>query len=207
MGQDPAAAPLRDAPSQARAAFRRMRVDTFFGMGVSNLVALAIMIGTAAALHAAGHGAINTAADAAKALGPVAGRFAFALFSVGIIGTGLLAIPVLAGSAAYAVGETRGWKCGLDQRPWEAVGFYSVIALATLLGIAIDWSPLDPIRLLFLSAVVNGVVAVPIMAAMMVVVSRRSTMGKFTASPRLLFFGWAATAVMAVAAAAMSLAR
>ena len=184
-----------------------MRLDTFFGMAVSNLVALAIMIGTAATLHASGHGAINTAADAARALEPVAGRFAFALFSLGIIGTGLLAIPVLAGSAAYAVGETRGWKCGLDQRPWEAVGFYAVIALATLLGIAIDWSPLDPIKALFWSAVVNGVVAVPIMAAMMVVVSRRSTMGRFTASRTLLLFGWGATLVMTAAAVSMLFVR
>ncbi|WP_242098709.1 divalent metal cation transporter [Sphingomonas sp. CROZ-RG-20F-R02-07] len=200
---DPKARPLTKAPSQARAAFSRMRLDTFFGMAVSNLVALAIMIGTAATLHAAGKVSIDTAADAAKALEPLAGKFAFVLFSLGIIGTGLLAVPVLAESAAYAIGETRGWKCGLDERPWEAVGFYSVIALATLLGIAIDWSPLDPIKALFWSAVVNGVVAVPIMVAMMVVVSRHSAMGKFTASRSLRFFGWTATAVMASAAAAM----
>ncbi|WP_287979277.1 divalent metal cation transporter [Sphingomonas sp.] len=125
------------------------------------------------------------------------------MFSLGIIGTGLLAIPVLAGSAAYAVGESRGWKCGLDQRPWEAIGFYSVIALATLLGIAIDWSSIEPMNALFWSAVINGVVAVPIMAAMMVVVSRRGQMGKFTASRPLLFFGWTATGVMAAAAVAM----
>ena len=125
------------------------------------------------------------------------------MFSLGIIGTGLLAVPVLAGSAAYAIGEARGWKCGLDERPWEAVGFYTVIALATLLGIAIDWSSFDPIRALFWSAVINGVVAVPIMVAMMTVASRSRAMGKFTASPRLLFFGWTATAVMAMAAVAM----
>lgn len=207
VAQDPRAEPLREAPSQARAAFRRIRIDTFFGMAVSNLVAIAIMIGTAATLHAGGTTTINTAADAAKALEPVAGRFAFGLFSLGIIGTGLLAIPVLAGSAAYAVGEARGWKCGLDQRPWEAVGFYSVIALATLLGIAIDWSPIEPIKALFWSAVINGVVAVPIMAAMMVVVSRRAAMGKFTATRTLLVFGWAATLVMAAAAAAMLFVR
>lgn len=195
--------PLVDAPWQARREFRWMRLDTFAGMAVSNLVALAIMIGTAATLHASGSATINTAADAAKALEPVAGRFAFLLFSLGIIGTGLLAVPVLAGSAAYAVGEARGWKCGLDQRPWEAVGFYTVIALATLLGIGIDWSDLDPIKALFWSAVINGVVAVPIMVAMMLVVSRRRAMGKFAASGKLLFFGWAATAVMAAAAIAM----
>lgn len=201
--RNPHEEPLVDAPWQARREFRRMRLDTFAGMAVSNLVALAIMIGTAATLHASGSATINTAADAAKALEPVAGRFAFLLFSLGIIGTGLLAVPVLAGSAAYAIGEARGWKCGLDQRPWEAVGFYTVISLATLLGIAIDWSDLDPIKALFWSAVINGVVAVPIMVAMMLVVSRRRAMGKFAASGKLLFFGWAATAVMAAAAIAM----
>lgn len=200
-------APLVDAPWQARRAFRRMRLDTFFGMAVSNLVALAIMIGTAATLYVSGKTTINSAADAAKALEPVVGRFASLLCSLGIVGTGLLAIPVLAGSAAYAVGESRGWKCGLDQQPWEAVGFYSVIGLATALGIMIDWSHIDPIRALFWSAVINGVVAVPIMAAMMVVVSRQSAMGKFTAPPRLLFFGWTATAVMAAAALAMLIVR
>ena len=112
-------------------------------------------------------------------------------------------MPVLAGSAAYAIGESRGWKCGLDNKPWEAVGFYTVIGLATLLGIAIDWSPLDPIKALFYSAVVNGIVAVPIMVAMMIVVSRHSAMGKFTAGKRLLVTGWVATAVMAGAAMAM----
>lgn len=203
VNRNPHEEPLIDAPWQARREFRRMRLDTFAGMAISNLVAISIMIGTAATLNAAGLTSITTAADAAKALQPVAGRFAFLLFSLGIIGTGLLAVPVLAGSAAYAIGESRGWKCGLDQRPWEAIGFYAVITCATLLGIAINWSPLDPMQALFWSAVINGVVAVPIMAAMMMVVSRRRTMGKFTASPRLLFFGWTATVVMAAAAAAM----
>ncbi len=178
-------------------------MDTYVGMAVSSLVALAIMIGTAATLHAAGKTQIDTAADAAKALQPVAGQFAFLLFSLGIIGTGFLAVPVLAGSSAYAIGESRGWKCGLEHKPWEAVGFYSVIGAATILGIGIDWSPLDPIKALFWSAVINGVVAVPIMAAMMIVVSRHSAMGQFTATRWLLFFGWAATAVMAAAAVAM----
>jgi NRAMP (natural resistance-associated macrophage protein)-like metal ion transporter len=203
VDQDDKAKPLTEAPWQARHEFRRMRFDTFGGMAVSNLVAIAIMIGTAATLHAAGKTQIDTAADAAKALEPVAGHFAFLLFSLGIIGTGLLAVPVLAGSAAYAVGETRGWKCGLEFKPWEAWGFYAVIGAATLLGIGIDWSPLDPIKALFWSAVINGVVAVPIMAAMMLVVNRHSAMGKFTATRWLSFFGWAATLIMAVAALAM----
>ena len=201
------AAPLVDAPWQARREFRRMRFDTFSGMAISNVVAIAIMIGTAATLHATGKTSIDTAADAARALQPIAGSFAFLLFSLGIIGTGLLAVPVLAGSTAYAVGEARGWKCGLEHQPWEEVGFYSVIAVATLLGIGIDWSPIEPIKALFWSAVINGVVAVPIMAMMMVVVSRHEAMGKFTATPRLKLFGWIATAVMAVAAAAMLVVR
>jgi NRAMP (natural resistance-associated macrophage protein)-like metal ion transporter len=203
VDQENAAEPLVDAPWQARREFRRMRLDTFAGMAVSNLVALAIMIATAATLHASGQTAIATAADAAKALQPIAGKFAFMLFALGIIGTGLLAIPVLAGSAAYAIGESRGWKCGLEYKPWEAIGFYTVIGIATLFGIAIDWSPLDPIKALFWSAVINGIVAVPIMGAMMAVASRHSAMGKFTARPQLLIFGWAATATMATAAVAM----
>ena len=184
--QDDDAEPLVEAPWQARREFRRMRLDTFSGMAISNLVALAIMIATAATLHASGQTSIGTAADAAKALEPVAGRFAFLLFALGIIGTGLLAVPVLAGSAAYAIGESRGWKCGLEHKPWEAVGFYVVIGLATLLGIGIDWSELDPLKALFWSAVINGVTAVPIMVAMMIVVSKHSAMGKFTARPQLL---------------------
>lgn len=202
---DVKAKPLLEAPWQGRRALRRMRLDTFAGMAISNLVALAIIIGTAATLHAAGQTSIETAADAAKALQPVAGHFAFLLFSLGIVGTGLLAVPVLAGSSAYAIGEARGWVCGLDEKPWEAVGFYSVITVGTLLGVVMDWSPVDPIKLLFWSAVINGVAAVPIMAAMMFVVSRRRTMGKYVASPWLLVLGWTATAVMGAAALALFL--
>jgi NRAMP (natural resistance-associated macrophage protein)-like metal ion transporter len=194
---------LLEAPRQAPHELHRIRIDTFVGMAVSNLVALAIMISTAATLHASGHTQIATAAEAAEALRPIAGPFAFALFSLGIVGTGLLAVPVLAGSAAYAFGESRGWKCGLENKPWEAVGFYGVIVAATLLGLVIDYSPLDPIKALFWSAVINGLVAVPIMAAMMVVVSRRDRMGQFRAGVRLRSFGWIATVVMALAAAAM----
>jgi NRAMP (natural resistance-associated macrophage protein)-like metal ion transporter len=203
VDRDEAKHALNDAPDEAAGEFRRINFDTFAGMAVSNLVALAIMIGTAATLHASGKTDIATAADAASALKPVAGQFAFLLFSLGIIGTGMLAIPVLAGSTAYAIGESRGWKTGLESKPLEAKGFYAVIAISTLLGIGIDWSPIDPIKALFWSAVINGVVAVPIMAVMMIVVSRRSTMGAYTASLRLRFFGWAATAVMAAAAVAM----
>ena len=195
--------PLTEVPHQARHAFARMRTDTIVGMAVSNIVALAIMISTAATLHAAGKTDIQTAADAARALEPLAGKFAFLLFSLGIIGTGLLAIPVLAGSAAYAVGETRGWKVGLDNKPWEAVGFYSVIGAAVALGLVIDYSGLDPIKALYWSAVVNGVIAVPMMVAMMVVSTNGRMMGRFTAGLSLRILGWASTAVMAAATVAM----
>jgi NRAMP (natural resistance-associated macrophage protein)-like metal ion transporter len=200
---DPAAKPLKSAPRQAKRELRRIRLDTFVGMAVSNLIAIAIMIATAATLHAQEKTEITTAADAAKALEPAAGQFAFLLFTLGIVGTGLLSIPVLAGSAAYAVGETRGWKCSLENKPWEAVGFYAVIGAATLLGIGIDLVKFDPMQALFWSAVINGVIAVPMMVVMMLVVSRHQQMGRFTARPLLKLFGWAATAVMAIAALAM----
>jgi Mn2+/Fe2+ NRAMP family transporter len=196
--------PLLEDPDEAPGAFAHMRVDTIVGMALSNLVALAIMISTAATLHAAGKTDIATAADAAQALQPLAGKFAFLLFSLGIIGTGLLAIPVLAGSAAYAVGDTRGWKMSLDDKPWEAVGFYSVIGLAVVLGLAIDYSGFDPMKALFWSAVVNGVIAVPLMVAMMVVVGSRKLMGQFTAGIGLAGLGWLSTAVMAGATVAMA---
>lgn len=207
IGQQPDAKPLVKEPRQARAEFRRMRIDTFVGMAVSNLVAISIIIATAATLNAAGSTTINSAADAAKALEPVAGKFAFALFALGIIGTGLLAVPVLAGSAAYAMGESRGWKCGLEHKPWEARGFYSVIGAATLLGIGISLSQLDPIQALVYSAVINGFVAVPIMATMMLVAHSHKVLGRFTARPLLLGLGWLATVTMAAAALAMVVVR
>jgi Mn2+/Fe2+ NRAMP family transporter len=172
-------------------------------MMASNLIALAIMIATAATLHVHGITNINTAADAASALKPIAGRFAFSLFSIGIIGTGLLAIPVLAGSAGYAVAEAAGWKTGLDNMPWQARGFYSVIGAAVLLGLGIDYSPLDPIKALYWSAVLNGVIAVPMMAALMFVAQSRAKMGEFRAGWVLGGLGWLSTAVMAAATATM----
>ena len=195
--------PIRRSPRSAPRQYRRMRFDTLLGMAFSNLVAVAIMLATAATLHRQGVTQIDTAAQAAEALRPVAGEFAFALFAVGIIGTGLLAVPVRAGSAAFAVAEIFGWKEGLEYKPQQAAGFYSIVVLATAMGILIDWSNLDPMKALFWSAVLNGLAAVPIMAAMMVVASRRKVMGKFVERRGLLFFGWAATAVMAAASAAM----
>ncbi len=206
IDNDPEGRCVKAAPEQARAQFARLRLDTFSGMAVSNVVAIAIMVGTAATLHGAGT-QIDSAADAAKALVPVAGHLASLIFSLGIIGTGLLAVPVLAGSTGYAVGEAHGWKTGLENKPGQAVGFYAVIAASTLLGIALDWSPLDPFKALFWSAVLNGVAAVPLMAAMMVVVARGSQMGRFVAGRSLLILGWIATLVMGMAAAAIAIVR
>jgi NRAMP (natural resistance-associated macrophage protein)-like metal ion transporter len=195
--------PLIERPREGPAAIARIRVDTIAGMAASNLIALSIMIATAATLHAHGVNNIDTAAQAASALKPIAGPFAFALFSIGIIGTGLLAIPVLAGSTGYAVAEAAGWKTGLDNMPWEARGFYCVIGAAVLLGLGIDWSPIDPIKALYWSAVLNGVIAVPMMAALMVVAGSRAKMGKFRAGWVLGGLGWLSTAVMAAAAITM----
>ncbi|PZU47729.1 MAG: iron transporter [Sphingomonas sp.] len=197
--------PLRDDGTPAAAEFKRINFDTLSGMAISNLVAMAIIIATAATLHANGQHDIQTAADAANALKPIAGNYAFALFSLGIIGTGLLAVPVLAGSAAYAIGEAEGWKSGLDHKPWEAIGFYGVIIAATLLGLVIQFAGIDPIKALFWSAVINGVVAVPIMAAMMYVAVRPAIMGALPISRPLAIWGWLATAVMAAAVVAMAL--
>jgi NRAMP (natural resistance-associated macrophage protein)-like metal ion transporter len=194
---------LKDSPRAVSKQYRRIRYDTLFGMAFSNLIALAIMLATAATLNVHGQTSISSAAEAAEALRPIAGRFASLLFAIGIIGTGLLAVPVLAGSAAFAVSETHGWNAGLEYRPHQAARFYGIIAGATFVGVLLDWSNLNPIKALFWSAVLNGVAAVPIMAAMMIVASRRSIMGHLHERRFLLTFGWAATAVMALASAAM----
>ena len=180
-----------------------MSFDTFTGMAFSQITSFFIVLTTAVTLHVAGKTDVATSADAAEALRPIAGDFAFALFSLGIIGTGLLAVPVLAGSSAYAIGEARGWTCGLEHKPQAARGFYGVIIASILLGLGVVFSPLDPIKALFWSAVINGVIAVPIMAAMMFVASRRDQMGVFVATPGQRVFGWAATAIMAAAVVAM----
>jgi len=197
------ARPLKRAPRSAPRQFKRIRLDTLVGMALSNLIALAIMLATAATLNSRGVTDIQTAADAARALEPIAGRFAFALFALGIIGTGLLAVPVLAGSAAFAISEVGGWREGLEYKPQQAMRFYGIIVAATLTGVLLDWSHLDPIKALFWSAVLNGLAAVPIMAAMMVLASRRAVMGRFVERRGLLLFGWSATAIMAAASAAM----
>jgi len=194
---------LKDAPRSVNKQYRRIRYDTLFGMAFSNLIALAIMLATAATLHAKGITTIASAAEAAEALRPIAGRFASLLFAIGIIGTGLLAVPVLAGSAAFAVSETHGWSAGLEYKPHQAARFYAIIVGATLIGVTMDWSNLNPIKALFWSAVLNGIAAVPIMAAMMMVASNRRIMGHLHESRGVLAFGWAATLVMALASGAL----
>jgi NRAMP (natural resistance-associated macrophage protein)-like metal ion transporter len=195
--------PLRRAPGQAEAAHARIALDTWVGMGFSNVIALAIMTTAAATLHVQGVKTVDSAADAAKALAPLGGRFAEAIFALGVVGTGLLAVPVLAGSAAYAVGEALRWPTGLDRAPREAKAFYAVIAVSTAAGALINLSPINPIQALFWSAVVNGVVAVPIMALTMLMAANAKVMGEQTIGPALKIVGWLSTAAMAAAAMAM----
>jgi Mn2+/Fe2+ NRAMP family transporter len=181
----------------------RIQLDTYVGMGISNLVSLAIMVTTAATLHASGVTDVQTSAQAAEALRPVAGEFAFAIFALGIVGTGLLAVPVLAGSAAYALGESRKWPVGLARKPLNAKAFYGTIVAATIFGLVISFSPLDPIKALYWSAVLNGLVAVPVMLTVMFMCANKNIMGKFQITGYLRYAGWVATIVMAAAAAIM----
>jgi NRAMP (natural resistance-associated macrophage protein)-like metal ion transporter len=195
--------PLIKAPNQGPDAVERIRLDTLIGMAFSNLVALAIIFTTAATLHSNGITNVETSAQAAEALRPVAGAFAFTLFALGIIGTGLLAVPVLAGSAAYAVGEARKWPVGLARKPEKAKAFYVTLTIATMIGVALNFSPINPIRALYWSAVINGVVAVPVMIIMMHMTANPKVMGQFTINGGLRSAGWLATAVMVAAALAM----
>jgi NRAMP (natural resistance-associated macrophage protein)-like metal ion transporter len=200
---DPKAAPLLEKPQQAPRELERIGWETWVGMAASNLVAFFIILTTAVTLHAHGNTDIQTSEQAAAALKPIAGDAAFFLFSLGIVGTGFLAVPVLAGSAAYAAGELFGWRIGLENRLAEARGFYGVIAAGILFGIAVDLSPLDPIKALVWSAVINGVAVVPILVAMMIVASKPRQMGKFAATRSQRLFGWLTTLMMAVAAVGM----
>ena len=192
--------PLHVSPRRAGAELKRIRTDTLVGMGFSHLVALFIIIATAATLHANGVRDIASAAQAAEALRPIAGDFAFALFATGIIGTGLLAVPILAGSAAYAVSETFGWTEGLDRKPREAKAFYGVIAVATAEGVALNFIGIDPMKALYLAAVVNGLLAPPLMVVTMLIARNRRIMGDLAVSGRLEVGGWLSTAVMWVVA-------
>jgi len=189
--------PLVRAPRQAKDAFERIRADTLVGMAFSNIIALAIILTAAATLHEAGVFSVETSAQAAEALKPIAGEFAFIIFALGIVGTGLLAIPVLAGSAAYAIGEACKWPIGLSRPPSKAVSFYCTLAAAAILGVAITLSPIDPIKALYWTAVINGVVAVPVMTIMMMMTAQPRIMGKFTIGGWLRWLGWASTLAMA----------
>ena len=191
--------PLCVAPRDAGPELARIRTDTMVGMGISNLIALCIIFATAATLHANGVTDIQTSSQAAEALRPIAGAFTFALFAAGIIATGMLAVPVLAGSAAYGVSEIFGWTEGLHRRPAEAKSFYATIAVATLGGVALNFTSLDPVKALYWSAVVNGVLAAPLMAVMMVIAMNPRIMGRLTLPRPMLVVGWLATAVMALA--------
>jgi Mn2+/Fe2+ NRAMP family transporter len=197
-----AAALVRD-PSSAPRERRRILWDTWSGMFYSDLAAYFIILATAVTLHVAGVTNIDSAAKAADALRPLAGNFAFTLFAVGILGVGLLGVPVLAGAGGYALSEAMGWRAGLGRRPREAPGFYGVIAISVLAGLVIQYLPINPMKGLFWSAVINGVVAVPLMAVVILLASNRSVMGEFTASRSLVVLGWIATAVMGAAAVCM----
>jgi NRAMP (natural resistance-associated macrophage protein)-like metal ion transporter len=199
----PRAAELKTDPVYAAEHLARIKEDTFIGMGFSNIIALCIVVATAVTLNQQGITDIQTSAQAAEALRPIAGEFAFQLFAFGIIGTGLLAVPVLAGSAAYAVSELFGWKTGLSSGFREARGFYLIIAVATGVGTLMSVFEVDPIKALVWSAIVNGIISVPIMAVMMVIGQSKSLMGRYTISARHRVFGWAATGIMAVAVAFM----
>jgi Mn2+/Fe2+ NRAMP family transporter len=188
-------------PRDAGAELARIRADTIVGMGISNLIALCIIFATAATLNASGVTDIQTSSQAAEALRPIAGVFTFALFAAGIIATGMLAVPVLAGSAAYGVSEVFRWTEGLDRRPREAKAFYATIAIATMGGVALNFTSIDPVKALYWSAVVNGVLAAPVMAVMMLIAMNPRIMGRLTLPRPMLVGGWLATAVMALATA------
>ena len=195
--------PKRERPRHVLRALRRMRIDTVAGMLFSNGIAFFVMLMGAVALHAAGVHEVSDAAQAAEALRPLAGDLTFTLFALGIISTGMLAVPVLASSAAYAVAEAFGWPEGLERHWREATGFYGIIIVATLGGTLLSFSPIDPMKALFWAAVINGVVSVPIMAAMMLLAGKPSVMGPLVVRRRTRAFGWGAVGVMAAAVALM----
>jgi len=195
--------PLLGDPSSSAPELRRIKWDTWSGMFYSDITAYFIILATAVTLNAAGLKDIETAAQAASALRPLAGDFAFLLFALGILGVGLIGVPVLAGSAAYALAEAMGWNWGLERNASDARGFYGVIAVSVLAGLLIQYSPISPMKALFWSAVINGVVAVPLMVVVILMASDKAVMGAYTASRSLVVLGWIATAVMGAAAVRM----
>jgi Mn2+/Fe2+ NRAMP family transporter len=190
---------LKDKPWQALRQFRRIALDTRVGMGFSNAVAYFIILTTAATLHVSGAMTIQSSADAAKALQPLAGQAAFLLFALGIVGTGMLAVPVLAGSAAYAVSELFHWRASLEHKPTRAPKFYGILAVATVIGVCLNFLGIDPIHALFWSAVVNGVVAVPLMFLIMLMSTNSTIVRQFDLPSYLRIMGWTATAAMLIA--------
>lgn len=203
---DPDKEPLIETPRDASREFMRIRADTVVGMGFSTLIALSIIVIAAATLHASGKTDVQTSAEAAQALRPIAGAFAEWIFALGIVGTGLLAVPVLAGSAAYAIGEGRRWPVGLARRPKEARAFYAVLSLAAIFGIILNFSPIDPISALYWSAVINGILAVPVMILLMIMVRRADVMDRFVIEGPLNWLGWLATGVMTASVLGMAVA-
>jgi Mn2+/Fe2+ NRAMP family transporter len=203
MNQGRISRPLRDLSRGGDPELERIKIDTIAGMIFSNAIAFFIILTTAAVLNAHGVTNINSATEAAEALRPLAGDFTFLLFALGIIGTGMLAIPVLAGSAAYGVSEVFGWHATLEAKAPDAVGFYTIIAAATVIGFGLGFSGIDSIHMLVWSAVLNGIVAVPIMAMMMVIVANSKLMGRFRARSWLVALGWLGTALMAAAVIAL----
>ncbi len=187
---------LKQAPARASAQFDRIRTDTYVGMAFSNVVAFFIILTAASTLNTHGIMDVATCAQAAAALKPLAGRFATALFVCGIVGTGMLAVPVLAASAAYGIGEGCQWRVSLERRPLQAVGFYSVIGIAIATGLSLNFLHIDPVKALYWSAILNGLVAAPLMAVIMMMASNRKVMGKFVIPAHLRWVGWSATAVM-----------
>ena len=195
--------PLKRDAGAAPSELKRIHWDTWSGMFYSDIAAFFIILATAVTLHVAGITDVDTAAKAASALKPLAGNFAYVLFALGILGVGLIGVPVLAGSAAYAFSEAMGWKEGLERKPASARGFYGVIALSVLSGLGIQYSPISPMKALFWSAVINGVVAVPLMVVIIVLATKKSVMGDFTVSRPIAILGWIATALMGAAAVRM----
>jgi NRAMP (natural resistance-associated macrophage protein)-like metal ion transporter len=203
MNQGKISRPLRELSKGGDPELNRIRIDTTVGMIFSNMIAFFIILTTAAVLNANGVTNINSATQAAEALRPLAGDFTFLLFALGIIGTGMLAIPVLAGSAAYGVSEAFGWHATLEAKAPDAAGFYTIIAAATVIGFGLGFTGIDAIHMLVWSAVLNGIVAVPIMAMMMVIVTHTGLMGRFRARPWLMVLGWIGTGLMALAVVAL----
>jgi NRAMP (natural resistance-associated macrophage protein)-like metal ion transporter len=203
MNQGKGRRPLRELTRGGVPELDRIAMDTTIGMILSNVIAFFIILTTAAVLNAHGVTNINSSTQAAEALRPLAGDFTFLLFAAGIIGTGLLAIPVLAGAAAYGVAEAFKWHATLEAKAPQAVEFYTIIAAATVIGFGLTFTGIDPIHMLVWSAVLNGIVAVPIMAMMMVIVANARLMGRFKATPRLIVLGWIGTGLMAIAVIAL----